>query len=243
MSTRQYKNEIEKCVDVVFKIRSNALCSTCSGRSKQFFDKDRGLVTESICRSVLDSCSQTYENLLLIIENVGSYLDEFEKLSEMIKNTTRKDDIPKVDLSVIPQIKESYSKLNTHNLVELLRKYINSKGKPSLSLTADLCQITVALSSTPILNTLASLIRSYIKPISSITFDYGLFIFRNTKLKRRILNIEPDLTSLNPFGGDAKMYHSSMDSHHNFIPNNSNYAPKEINAQIPLPIVIEATFP
>lgn len=48
------KNKI--CWDKMTKLRQSAVCSICSGRSEQFFQKDKANMEQEVCNTLIDDC-------------------------------------------------------------------------------------------------------------------------------------------------------------------------------------------
>ena len=51
-----YKTEMTKCWTDMRTLRVSSLCSTCSGRSHVFFNAEKGLAEEKICRRAVENC-------------------------------------------------------------------------------------------------------------------------------------------------------------------------------------------
>lgn len=51
-----YRSQMEKCWNYIKTLRIASICSICSGRSQQFFFKNRALVADDICKRSLDNC-------------------------------------------------------------------------------------------------------------------------------------------------------------------------------------------
>ena len=70
-----FKTETTACWDQMKKFRSASLCQTCSGRSKEFFIDDRGLLTDDICSLSLTLCLRPLQLTFKFVRMVKWLLD------------------------------------------------------------------------------------------------------------------------------------------------------------------------
>ena len=249
----EFISEFEECRNITLNVRSSALCGTCSGRSKQFFDGKRGIVTESICESVLNVCAKTFEKLLKLIENLGSFFIVLERFTKMVASSTLASQVSKGKIQDIPKVFDEAGKLKQHDLVQIVRSYIHSNGMPSKSVTADMCEKTVALSSTSILLTLPRMIEAVINPMSETLKNYSILIFKYKRFYRRVLTflpVLPEFSEINQSNwnitGDVKVIHSNIQISITLDPSQSNYRRKsstEETDRMPFPLFLDPPFP
>ena len=72
--------DFNKCWLHMAMIRSNSLCSTCSGRSDSFFSKGKALVTEQTCHSIIENCRSSFEVLTLFIRGFSHILEKMREV-------------------------------------------------------------------------------------------------------------------------------------------------------------------
>lgn len=58
------------CWNQLKKIRGSALCSTCSGRSHSFFDKDKILISPADCSRTISTCATFFKSISWIVDQL-----------------------------------------------------------------------------------------------------------------------------------------------------------------------------
>ena len=66
-SFSDFKKQSQTCWTHMKNVRSNALCSVCSGRSEKYFYKKKIIVTESICQLTIARCKPFFTQLSNLI--------------------------------------------------------------------------------------------------------------------------------------------------------------------------------
>ena len=72
----------QKCVAKINSVISKSACSICSGRSDDFFNKDGKLdLSEGLCRSVLEDCSEAWMSMVRMVVDVRGYTKLIRQLN------------------------------------------------------------------------------------------------------------------------------------------------------------------
>ena len=72
------QNSMQDCWKQMARIRSNALCGVCSGRSEVYFsDQDKARFLSMDCQPMLDSCLNSFNDVVKLIEGVDRFADKF----------------------------------------------------------------------------------------------------------------------------------------------------------------------
>ena len=237
LANTSFETELDKCTATIIKARNNALCGTCSGRSKEFFFKNRGLVTEANCKSILTTCSKTFRNLLVFIENAGALLAEFQWIAALLKNNGKSNFVDNSALNLVPFYQSASASLKSHQLVGAIQEYM--KGNPTKGVTATLCYYTLSLSGPSIITTLSGMIKNVGMGSKIIVKAFKDFLL--SKTRRRVLQSPPQIDTFNPLGGDVKMVISSVDTATTYIP--ATQKATEVTPNTPLPLDMNSVFP
>lgn len=125
------KQNARRCWDKMAEVRSNSLCSICSGQNAQFFFRNKSLVDLPLCRAVLAVCSDHFEELLKI-----------KKVSEVVMQIFRRFSNSKSNQVHL----QALSRHRFYNLVMYRRYGWGSADK----LDADLCESALRIRAPPI---------------------------------------------------------------------------------------------
>ena len=63
-----FNTEMNKCWTDMKKLRVASICSTCSGRSEVYFKKDKGLLTDDVCKRSLNNCAKALQMTFEMID-------------------------------------------------------------------------------------------------------------------------------------------------------------------------------
>lgn len=77
---KDLKDGNSACWNYMSKLRASSICQTCSGRSKQFFKGDRGLVTEGICYQSLKLCLRPLQIIVQFFRMVKWVMNHYSAL-------------------------------------------------------------------------------------------------------------------------------------------------------------------
>ena len=75
------KAAFNSCWNKMAEIRSNSLCSTCSGRSLVFFRENKGVISDSSCSSIIASCKHTFEIMVEFMQGIDAISEQFKDTS------------------------------------------------------------------------------------------------------------------------------------------------------------------
>src|SRR3990167_2445752 len=81
------------CVDKINKVIAGSTCSICSGRSNSFFEKNCKLkISESLCRSVLFGCTNAWNDMIYIADQVRRYTGIVRALNRFVDSDTNMEE-------------------------------------------------------------------------------------------------------------------------------------------------------
>ena len=89
-SVETYKR-IDSCWADMSRLRSNSLCSICSGRSQVFFASERAIIEDETCHHLIDSCHRFFVVVVNLVTGIDTLIDCFretkpqKRLSEEIE--------------------------------------------------------------------------------------------------------------------------------------------------------------
>ena len=67
-------NRIDTCWRDMSRVRSNSLCSICSGRSEVFFSKDRAVIKGETCHRLMDSCHRFFLVVIHLVSGIDTLI-------------------------------------------------------------------------------------------------------------------------------------------------------------------------
>lgn len=140
-SFNNFKGESNKCWKTMREARSSALCSICSGRSKQFFEKDKILVPQDTCKKVVEDCELFFVKLSTIIKEYPKVLDGYKRLKLLKEEEYEEYDIMQREL-------KTYAP--TQELLDGFAEYeARKKEKGSEIQAAKVCSMILNIRKTP----------------------------------------------------------------------------------------------
>lgn len=138
-----FETKITKCTEAIIRLRNNALCPLCSGRSETFFipGNKRVLITEQICNSYLESCVDP----LTITSNLFLYLREISILQLKKSKSSVNPSAPNWAL-LVQNIGTQLSDYKSNRFIKKLNDYLSSEPDNNSAEADALCfeLITVA---------------------------------------------------------------------------------------------------
>ena len=141
---RTFREENQKCWAKMSKLRNSALCSTCSGRSHQYFLNQKANMAEDTCQAVIDDCWKSFKFL-------NQYFTRMRYIARLKKLPKRfgKDLIIMEDKGIVylDRISKINRKFRQNNIFMLINTYDLSAANPSATqqiinrvLTRTLCR-------------------------------------------------------------------------------------------------------
>lgn len=88
----------EKCNHKLKQIRSNSLCSICSGRSTLFFNNEKLLIPENSCQEIVQECKHTWKDIMTLMKHKrffesivtdGAFYSPFSSFKDAIPRTMK----------------------------------------------------------------------------------------------------------------------------------------------------------
>jgi hypothetical protein len=64
-----YLKSIEPCFNTLTKLRTNSLCTICSGRAEKFVENNRLRISKDTCVEVVKSCATTWSFIYQFMQN------------------------------------------------------------------------------------------------------------------------------------------------------------------------------
>ncbi len=153
---KKFRTTLGECWKEIYRARSSSLCSVCSGRSDQFFFRDRILVLQSDCEQILSKCAPSFENLVVIIEILGKHFSSFQNL------TSNSTDAFKEKLNYLMNLTET---IKTEDIHSSIHHYLNATGDLKDHLAGNLCSKFLNINGQTFIEKLATLLKK-------INFDF-----------------------------------------------------------------------
>ena len=100
---KAFGKDTRDCWTHIANLRASSVCSTCSGRSHEFFWKNKALMSQEVCVGVLDKCYKPLRQLTYFV-SVLNLIPNFLGLGSKISKPSEKE----------KQDKVSTQKLNSH---------------------------------------------------------------------------------------------------------------------------------
>jgi gas vesicle protein len=137
------------CWDYMNRLRGSAMCSICSGRSQNFFLKDKILISPQTCKKSVEKCDDFFLCLRLIT-------DELTILKNDLKPWIRKEDTFKPLIQVADSLK---SHSPPKDLIEHFERYNSASKKPVDAeamghSAASICSMIVNVRKAPVIKAL-----------------------------------------------------------------------------------------
>ena len=98
----QFTIETKACWDHIANIRASSVCSTCSGRSHEFFIGGKALMSQEVCVGVLDKCYKPLRQLTFfvkVLNLIPAVIGFNSKISQLKENAKANKDTIAPDLS------------------------------------------------------------------------------------------------------------------------------------------------
>ena len=182
----QFNSKHKHCWEEMIRVRASSLCTICSGRSHEFFQNQKGLVSKESCSEILSSCSLPLLDLLKLVKGIHAIHPLFQHLKEYgIKTGIRR----KLDTK---QCKVYSKVINSSHINSLVESFLIN-GDRNEETDSILCSTFLHLSSKTFIEFIQSLFR---KPILSreVKFDQSLA----SHMKEHNKSIAADLQKRNP---------------------------------------------
>ena len=87
----QVIKSINSCWSQMSELRTNSLCSICSGRHKLFFSGSKALISDETCTGILNTCADSFEHFIDFITGMKNFATSLKKQlnhNEEIRNST-----------------------------------------------------------------------------------------------------------------------------------------------------------
>ena len=112
---------ITRCWNKMTAVRAGSLCSTCSGRSNRFFEKDRAILSEEVCTDVLAECQDYFKLTVDFLSGVGSIS------SELLRRTDLSDKTNDVH-ELTSNLQRIFHAIEQSGIKWALRQFLKSEG-------------------------------------------------------------------------------------------------------------------
>ena len=175
-----FDSHSRQCWHYMKKVRGSALCSTCSGRSQEFFDGDRILISPRTCEKALPMC----EDFFLLISKVSKIIPGI--LSDRKSRKMRKAKYHK--LKSLHDDLEKYKPPT--KLIQAFEEYRNAIlfRRPILLASIKVCSMIMNIHKQPYLLNL--------NHEGLITVTYSLLLKQLKKMKRSIQKLRREILEL-----------------------------------------------
>ena len=178
-----FRKDTETCWNYIANLRASSVCSTCSGRSREFFFRNKALMNQKTCQNVLDVCYKPLRQLTFFIITLNLLPDMIglkSKLSEVVKSTEEFDEslmegiTAHVKTQELRSVAHLFEKLNFVRLTARYEVQRRLEGTEYFSkeklfdAESDLCTRFMVLNQRPIIVQLEQLFeKSKCKPTSA----------------------------------------------------------------------------
>ena len=132
----------QKCwVDELTSLRSASLCSTCSGRSHEFFKDGKALVSQETCTSMMASCFGSIDQVVNFILATQEFYGLLRKLGRSMS----------IDLDILKDssMKTIFEAINKRQISSTLKDYVNQGQNSNNPAAMTLCKEFMALHKDP----------------------------------------------------------------------------------------------
>lgn len=136
----------EKCwLTELGKLRASSLCSTCSGKSLRFFQKDKALVSMATCSAMLNNCFPS-------ISQIVTFIRTAEELYARVKDLATSMSLKIRLLDGNSALAHSFATMRQKNVAGLLETYDREKGtKKGNQAAVQLCQDFMSIHKAPLI--------------------------------------------------------------------------------------------
>ena len=117
----EVKNNITRCWSKMSELRSNSLCSICSGRHKLFFVNQKALISEETCTDILEICLSSFNHILDFIQGMKIFATTL-----MMKKNYFGFGFLRTSINNIVRVTDAIKK---ENINEQIHKYMQSAKK------------------------------------------------------------------------------------------------------------------
>ena len=154
------------CWKQMARIRSNSLCSVCSGRSEVFFaQNDKAMFLSMDCQPMIDSCLTSFDDFVKLIEGVDKFADKFIDSMKKPVETTQSD-----LLNVVKNLDKVTEAIKTNLLHQKMKEFINLKDSSDERKKWSLCESFITVTKEPYILALKELFVNYkLNPLDEIT--------------------------------------------------------------------------
>jgi hypothetical protein len=163
-----FERNSEQCWKEMSRIRANALCSVCSGRSSVFFSEDKILIHRNTCSRLLNSCAATFSTFVKFF--VG--MEEMTlRLREEIKSPKEVSDF----IHLLEKIERVTKSIRKHHIQVLILSYLGLTTSRLLPLAkaavaSKLCSQLISIKEEPFIKQLSDLLDDYqLEILSTVT--------------------------------------------------------------------------
>lgn len=149
-NNREVIKSINSCWSQMSELRTNSLCSICSGRHKLFFSGTKALISDETCTGILNTCADSFEHFIDFItgmKNFATTLKKQLKLHPAIQNST----------SHMISVTAAIEKQNINTLID---KYLLSNSTQN-AISRKLCATLINLSSGGFTTRFLQLLKTY----------------------------------------------------------------------------------
>lgn len=193
------------CWKQMSRIRSNSLCAICSGRSEVFFaDKKNAQLLGSDCQPMIDSCLQSFEDIVKLIEGVDRFADKFIVLMKIANNP--KDSKLLANVKNLDEITEAIKKNKLH---QAMKEFIEKRGTDDEKAKWSLCESFITVNKLPYVSAMGILFSKYdLNPLDDISE-----IFRS-RIATQIIKWSKHRKHLQKSCHRRKYHHHHCHDHH-----------------------------
>jgi hypothetical protein len=148
------------CWQEMIRARSAALCSTCSGRSNQFFEGKRGIISEEYCSAILQTCSAPLKILLNLVIGIHEFHPLLTQLTDLGINSNLNDNINSAS-------SDKYTEaIKSSHILDAIKSF-SSTQTPEVGPKLVLCGSFLHLGSTTFVEYISELFRGTIDPLQT----------------------------------------------------------------------------
>lgn len=79
----RFNKTTRSCWDAMIRHRSAAICSSCSGRAKAFFQGDKAIVSGEFCTSLVSECHESLDTLVKIVSGLRLFREASRKFEQL----------------------------------------------------------------------------------------------------------------------------------------------------------------
>ena len=125
-----FRSSQYQCVNRLNQFARASTCIICSGRSQNFFQGDKLVIQESVCRSILGDCEQAWRGVINVLAILQVYLNEIKLYYN--------GELPKEHFDKLEALSRS------HNLAEHFKR-CPKMSECDTNTVADICQHMVSV--------------------------------------------------------------------------------------------------